>query len=284
MPFITLSGNLGLGAIKCAVGVLSGSVGLTVDGFHSLTDGIGTLFVLTSLRIASRPRDDSHPYGHGKVEFMASLVVFAVLIGVGAVFFVESLAVLIEGREQAPDMLAFLVAAVSVVANFVMFNFNLCAGRRLNSPALCANGYENLTDLFSSLPVGAGILAAQFGLYFADPLAGVLVSILIVANAAREWWHSLGNLIDRAAPASTRRRIRAMAMTVEGVLGTDHIRTRRVGQNLWVDLDILVSPKNSVQSASRIADEVRGLLLRRAKHVEDVLVYYHANRPPAGSG
>jgi cation diffusion facilitator family transporter len=163
VPFITLSGNLGLGATKCIAGILSGSVGLTVDGFHSLTDGIGTVFVLVSLRIAAKPRDTSHPYGHGKVEFMASLFVFAVLIGVGALFFVASIAFLIEGREKAPRMLGALVAGVSVVANFVMFNFNLCAGKRLNSPALCANGYENLTDLFSSIPVGVGIVASQFG-------------------------------------------------------------------------------------------------------------------------
>ncbi len=284
VPFITLTGNLGLGVIKCIAGILSGSVGLTVDGFHSLTDGVGTIFVLISLRIAEKPRDASHPYGHGKVEFMASLAVFAVLIGVGIIFFVESIAFLIEGREQAPKMLGALVAGVSVVANFVMFNFNLCVGKRLNSPALCANGYENLTDLFSSIPVGVGIVAAQFGYFFADPLAGVIVSIFIVVNAGREWWHNLQNLLDRAAPAGTRKRIRAVAMSVAGVQGTDRIRTRRVGQNLWVDLDVLVSPECSVEAASRIADEVRGRLLRKARHVEDVLVYCQANGRRAKPG
>ncbi len=284
VPFITLSGNLGLGAIKCVAGILSGSVGLTVDGFHSLTDGIGTLFVLASLRIAEKPRNASYPYGHGKVEFMASLVVFAVLVGVGVLFFVESLAFLIEGREKAPRLMGALVAGVSVVANFVMYNFNLCAGKRLNSPALCANGYENLTDLFSSIPVGVGIVASQFGYYFADPLAGVLVSVFIIVNAGREWWHNLQNLLDRSAPAGTRKRIRAVAMSVAGVQGTDRIRTRRVGQNLWVDLDILVSPECSVEAANQIANDVRGLLLRKAKHVEDVLVYYHANRRRTRAG
>jgi cation diffusion facilitator family transporter len=277
VPFITLSGNLGMGAIKCIAGVLSGSVGLTVDGFHSLADGIGTVFVLISLRIAGKPRDASHPYGHGKVEFIASLIVFSVLIGVGVVFFIESTAILIEGRKKAPGMLAFLVAMVSVVANYVMFNFNLCAGKRLNSPALTANGYENLTDLFSSIPVGLGVLAAQFGFFFADPLAGVVVAVFIVFNASREWWHSLNNLMDRSAPVGTLKTIRTTALAVDGVLETDRIRTRRVGQNLWADLDVLVSPESSVETASRIADEVRGHLLRKAKHVEDVVVYYSAN-------
>jgi len=277
VPFITLTGNLGLGTIKCITGVLSGSVGLTVDGFHSLADGIGTIFVLISLRIAGRPRDASHPYGHGKVEFMASLIVFTVLLGVGGLFFVESLIILLAGREKAPNMLAFLVALISVVANYVMYNFNFCAGKRLNSPALTANGHENLTDFFSSIPVGLGVAAAQFGYYFCDPLAGVLVSIFIMFNALREGWRNLNHLVDRAAPAVTRRKIRAVAVAVDGVLGTDRIRTRLVGQNLWVDLDVLVSPKCSVERASRIADEVREELLRRAKHVEDVVVYCHAS-------
>jgi cation diffusion facilitator family transporter len=277
VPFITLSGNLGMGAIKCIVGALSGSVGLTVDGFHSLTDAIGTLFVLMSLRVAGKSRDASHPYGHGKVEFMASLVVFTVLIGVGGLFFFESISILIEGRTRAPNMMAFLVAAVSVTANYIMYNFNLCAGRRMNSPALIANGYENLTDLCSSIPVGVGIVAAQFGYYFADPLAGVAVSIFIVFNATREWWHSFNRLMDQAAPTSTRRRIRALAVAVDGVVGTRQIRTRQVGQNLWVDLDILVSQKCTVERASRIADDVRACLLRKARHVEEVVVYFYAN-------
>ena len=284
VPFITLAGNLGLGAIKCIAGMLSGSVGLTVDGFHSLTDGIGTIFVLISLRIAGKPRDASHPYGHGKVEFMASIAVFTVLIGVGIVFFIGSISILMAGREKAPKMLGFLVAMVSVVANYVMFNFNLCAGKKLNSPALTANGFENLTDLFSSIPVGLGIVAAQFGFYFADPLAGVVVSIFIVVNAGREWWHNLNNLVDQAAPASTRRRIRALAQSVDGVLGTGRVRTRRVGQDLWIDLDILVSHRCSVEAASRIADAVRGHLLRKARHVGEVVVYYSANGRRAKPG
>jgi cation diffusion facilitator family transporter len=277
VPLITLAGNLGLGATKCIAGTLSGSVGLTVDGFHSLSDGIGTVFVLASIRIAGKPKDVSHPYGHGKVEFMASLVVFTVLMGVGVLFFIESVAFLIIGRDKPPSMLAFLVAMVSIAANYVMFNFNLCAGRKLNSPALTANGYENLTDLFSSIPVGVGIVAAQFGYYFCDPLAGAVVSVFIIGNATREWWHSLSNLMDRAAPARIRERIRALAASVEGVQGTGPVRTRRLGQKLWVDLDILVSPGCSVETASQIADEVRGRLLRKARHVADVVVCYHAD-------
>ena len=277
VPFITLTGNLGLGAIKCIAGTLSGSVGLTVDGFHSLTDGIGTMFVLGSLKISGRGKDASHPYGHGKAEFMASVIVFSVLIVVGTIFFFESLSLLLEGRERAPHMLGFLVAMVSVVANYIMFNFNLCAGKRLNSPALTANGFENLTDLVSSIPVGVGIVAAQFGYFFCDPLAGMIVSVFIVFNATREGWHNLNNLMDRAAPRATRNRIRALAASVPGVHGTRTLRTRRVGQNLWVDLDIVVSPKCSVEIASEIADDVRGLLLRKAKHVEEVVVCYCAD-------
>ncbi len=277
VPFITLSCNLSLGAVKCIAGILSGSVGLTVDGFHSTSDGIGSIFVLASLKVADKPRDSSHPYGHGKVEFMASLGIFSGLIIIGLIFFIESTSILIEGREKAPNLLSFMIALLSIVANYIMFNFNRCAGRRLNSPALIANGYENLTDLFSSIPVGLGIAAAQFGYYFADPLAGVLVSIFIIVNAGREWWHNVHNLMDQAAPSATRRKIRAMAASVGGVLGTARIRTRQVGQKLWVDLDIIVSPRCTVKVASRIADEVRGQLLRRAKHVEDVVVYYYAN-------
>ena len=83
--------------------------------------------------------------------------------------------------------------------------------------------------------------------------------------------------MDRSAPATTRKKIRALTLSVEGVSGTGLIRTRRVGKNLWVDLDILVSPRCSVERASQIADDVKGCLLRKAKHVEEVVVYCHPN-------
>ena len=282
VPLITLASNLALGAVKTSVGCLTGSVGLTVDGFHSMADGIGSIFVLASLRIAEKPKDASHPYGHGKVEFVASLVIFTALIGVGIAFLIESIAAMAIGWNKTPGLLAFLVALLSIVANYVMYHLNHCVGTKLNSPALVANGFENLTDLFSSIPVALGIVAAEFGFPLADPLAGALVSIFIMANASREWWHHFNNLMDRAAPASTLRKIRAMAMSVAGVSALGHIRTRRVGQNLWVDLEILVSPVCSVTVASRIADKVRGRLLRKAKHVEDVVVYYHSRLPRKG--
>jgi cation diffusion facilitator family transporter len=282
VALMTLAGNLGLGAVKCVAAVLTGSVGLTVDGFHSMADGVGSIFVLASIRIGGMPRDASHPYGHGKVEFMASLAIFTVLIGVGLLFLVESILFLRIGQLKAPGMLAFIVALLSVVANYIMYSYNRCAGKRLNSPALIANGFENLTDLFSSIPVAMGIVAAEFGFTFADPLAGVVVSVFILVNASREWRHHFNDLMDRAAPASTLRRIREMAMSVAGVSATGRIRTRQVGQNLWVDLEILVSPRCSVTAASRIADMVREHLLRKAKHVDDVVVYYHAR--PRGKG
>ncbi len=276
VPLITLSCNLCLGAVKCIAGVLGGSVGLTVDGFHSTADGVGSIIVLASLRIAGRPRDASHPYGHGKAEFIASLVIFTGLIGVGVAFFVESTVILVVGWGKVPSMLAFIVALLSIVANYVMFNFNRCAGKKLNSPALIANGFENLTDLFSSIPVAVAIVATQFGYRFCDPLAGVLVSVFIMVNAGKEWWHQFSNLMDRAAPEATLKKIRAMAMSVDGVSGTRRIRTRQLGQNLWVDLDILVSHRCSVKAASQIADKVREHVLHKAKHVEDVVVYYYA--------
>jgi len=277
VAYLVLAGNLSLGIVKCIVAILSGSLAVLVDGFHSLSDAVGSTFVLGSLKIAERPRDSSHPYGHGKAEFLASLLVYTALTGIGVLFFYESVKVLIKGRNDAPNMLAFLVALLSVVANYLMCRFDFCAAKRLGSPALKADGYENLTDAWSSIPVAIGVAASQFGFFFADALAGAIVSIFILINAGRQWWHSLSNLIDVAAPAATQKRIRAMAMSVRGVVGTGCLRTRQIGRNLWVDLDILVSPKCSVDSASRIADEVRGRLLRRARNVEDVAVYYYAD-------
>ena len=166
---------------------------------------------------------------------------------------------------------------MSVVGNYVMCRFDFCAAKRLGSPALKADGYENLTDALSSVTVALGVAAAQFGYFFADALAGVLVSAIILVNAGIQWWNCLNQLIDRAAPAKKRKRILAIAKSVHGVLATSCLRTRQVGRNMWADLDIVVSPRWSVETASGIADEVRGRVLRTTKNMEEVMVYYRAD-------
>ena len=279
VPVISVAGNLALGSVKLIGAILSGSVGLTVDAFHSLSDAVGSIFVLASIRIAEKPRDSGHPYGHGKVEFLASLIVYTVLFGVGGIFFLESVLSLVHGATKAPEAFGAGVAMISVLANYIMLSLNFCAGGHSNRPALIANAHENLTDLISSIPVVVGIVAAQFGYLFADPLAALVVSLLIIANAARMWYKSLNELLDTGVSDAARRRIRTIAMTVEGVLGTGELRTRHVGQNLWADLGILVNRDLSVEAAREIADEVRGRLLRTGKHMEDVVVSFRASEP-----
>jgi cation diffusion facilitator family transporter len=274
---LTLAGNLILGGVKCVAAILSGSVALSVDGLYSLSDGIGAVFVFGCLSISGKPPDASHPFGHGKTEFLASLIVYSLLAGAGLAFAIGGVSIMIMGRERTPSGVAFFAALLSIAANYLLLKFNLCAGREVNSPALIANGHDNVADLCASIIVALGVIASQMGYLFADALAGVLVSIFVLANACREWRRSFANLLDRAAPPATLRKIRSEAATVAGVEGIGPIRTRLVGRNLWVDLDVLVSPGCTVKNAGEIAGEVRGHLLRKAKHVEDVVVYYHAN-------
>ena len=274
-PVIALFGNLGLSGVKVIGGIVSGSVGLTVDGFHSLGDAMASVLVLASLRISDKPKDRGHPYGHGKVEFIASLIVYGVLFGIGIVFLLESSAALIAGSGKAPLPVGALIAGVSILANYLMFGLNSCAGGHLNSPALTANSHENLTDLISSIPVTVGIVAAQFGYTFCDPLAGLLVSVFILVNSGRMWFANLQELMDKGLPNATLAKIRAFAASVGGVQATGDIRTRRLGKNLWVDLDILVEPGLSVTAADEVAGNVRELLLHKGRHVEDVAVYFH---------
>lgn len=282
-PLYTFAGNLALSAIKVIGGILSNSVGLTIDGFHSLADAVASIFVFTSMRIAEIPRDKSHPYGHGKAEFMASLLIYTMLLVVGIVFLVESARALIMGSIKRPHPLGALVAMVSVLGNYVMLSLNNCAGKKLNSPALIANGHENFTDLCSSIPVVIAIIAAQFGVAFADPLAGVFVSVLIIGSAGTMWMQSLHNLVDRGVSAATLKKIRNIATAVEGVIETKYVRTRRMGKNLWIDLGVTVGADLCVEEANEIADEVRGRLLRKGKHMEDVMVYYFNAAKPRES-
>ena len=273
---LSLWGGFGLGAVQMITGKLSGSVALSIDGLRSLTDGIGSVFVLAGMTLASLPKDASHPYGHGKAKFLSSAVIYAGLVAVGALFLFESTIVSLSHWTRVPSKMGGVVALLSIVANYVLYNYNQCAGRHLDRPMMLSNSHGNLIAMVSACAVVTGIVAARMGYPIADPLAGVFVSLMILGASGRHWWVSLGHLMDRAAPAITVEKIRSVASSVRGVLGTGTVRTRLIGENLWVDLDILVSSDCSIETANSLAAEVRGRLLSKARRVEEIMVYYHS--------
>lgn len=282
VPWISFWGNSTITVFKISVGFLGGSAALIADGIHSFTDVIGTSVIIGTRKVSDRPADGCHPYGHGKAEFMGSTFIYTVLLFLAGAIFVGGLLVILGGQIGTPRIVTLLAAAVSVAYNVLMHCLGMCAGKKNNSPAILANAFENRADAISSAAVIVGITAAILINPIWDPIAAMIVGVIIFVNCLIELNKSLSGLMDRALPSEAVGRIRRVALAQEGVRGVDFVKTRQTGSDYWVDLGILVREDLDVARSDKIASAVRNELMRHSEKFQNVEVYVAPARRKAG--
>jgi cation diffusion facilitator family transporter len=273
VPWYAVAGNVSLTVFKVSVGLLGGSKALVADGIHSLTDVIGTSVIIISRRVAERPADDEHPYGHGKVEFMSSAFIYILLLVISAGIFTSGLLSIIEWKLHPPNFVTVLGAAVSIGYNVYMYKLGTCAGRRNGSPALLANAFENRADAISSFAVIIGICLAMFAHPVCDPVAAMMVGIIIFVNCVVELGKAAAGLMDKSLPGDTLARIRSLVVQQRGVKAVTFIKSRSTGNKYWLDIGVQVKRSLPVSRADTIADEIRSALMRRSSHIHSVEVF-----------
>jgi cation diffusion facilitator family transporter len=273
VPWYAFCGNLGLTVFKITVGVLGGSTALIADGFHSFTDVVGTSVILISCRISAKPADAGHPYGHGKVEFMSSAFIYLVLIVLSTGIFVGGAWAIVAWNLKAPSVLTAFGAVISVLYNLYMYNLGRCAGRRNASPALLANAFENRADALSSMAVVIGIGLAMVVHPICDPIAAMVVGVIIFVNCIIELRKALSGLMDRSLPPNAVDRIRAVVLAQRNISDVTFVRSRSMGTQYWLDIGVRVPQGLPVAAADGIADEVRAVLMQRSRHFHTVEVF-----------
>jgi cation diffusion facilitator family transporter len=258
---------------KVIVGILGGSSALVADGIHSFTDVIGTSVILFSRKVSDQEADASHPYGHGKVEFLGSAFIYTVLLVLSIAIFVGGLMVIVEDRIVVPQFVTLLAAGVSVFYNVFMYLFGQCAGKKNNSPAILANSFENRADAISSFAVIIGIAAALFIHPICDPLAAMLVGVIIFVNCIDQLKESVSGLMDTSLPREVIQRISKVAEAQDGVVRVDYVKTRQTGTGYWVDVGVVVPPQIDVEVSHNVSKAVRMELMRRSDRFERVEVF-----------
>ena len=275
---VTLVGaavDLVLGLGKIAGGLLAQSQSLIADGVHSLSDLVTDVLVLCAARLARAKPDADHPYGHERIETVATVALGVVLIAIGAGIAVDSLWRLFYPEElHLPAWWAMAVAAVSVVAKEGVYRYTLRAARRVRSRLLEANAWHARSDAASSVVVVVGVGGALLGLGYLDALAAVVVSWMIGRMGYRLARRSVEELIDTGLDPEQVEAIRGALMEVDGVSDLHMLRTRQMGPKTLVDVHILLDdPKLSVSEGHQISETARAELIRRFRDVEDVTVH-----------
>ena len=248
---ITLVGsvvNLALLTLKFVAGILGRSSAMIADAVHSLSDFVTDIIVLVFIRISSKPRDESHKYGHGKYETLATVIIGLVLCLVGLKLMWDGgnkvYGFFFKGEQlSSPGYIALIAALVSIAVKEILFRYTVIVGRRENSQSVIANAWHHRSDAFSSLGTALGIGGAiLLGPNWAvlDPIAAVVVSVFIVKVALELLIPAINELLEKSLPADVEAEILNTIMMTPGVSDPHNLRTRRIGNNYAIEIHIRV--------------------------------------------
>ncbi|GAB3756765.1 cation diffusion facilitator family transporter [Spirosoma pomorum] len=267
--------NAGLVLAKGLAGWFGNSYALLADAMESATDILTSLFVWIGLRTAAKAPDQDHPYGHGKAEPLAAIVVSMALVGAAILIAVQSIQHIQEPHET-PAPFTLIVLAAVVVVKEILFRRVAKVGDEVDSNAVKADAWHHRSDAVTSLTAFVGISIALIGgpgYESADDWAALLASGFIVYNAYAIFRPSFGEIMDEVPAGDWQQELEALAMSVPQVQGIDKFRVRKTGFEFFVDLHVLVPGQLTVTEGHAIAHAVKDAILKAKPAVYDVLIH-----------
>lgn len=259
--------NLFLSALKFVAGILGASAAMVADAVHSLSDLLSDFVVLVGFKLAKKPADETHPYGHGKIETFVAFLIGAILLLVGfgiltnAIFLIRD--VWSGSSLMRPNKIALFMALISVVLKEILFQRTLNLATKLNSRVLLANAWHHRSDALSSVAAFLGISGAFLlgeKWLFLDPLAAFVVAFFILKLSAEVMLESLNDLLEASLSPDVNDAIRANIISVTGVKEVHGLRTRCLGPGKAVEIHICVDPGLNIIEAHDIATAVENSL------------------------
>ena len=253
--------NLALALFKAVIGYLGGSKALLGDALFSFRDCIASLIVVIGIKVSGKPADEQHPYGHGKVEYVALFLISVGLIISTIILFVHSAQGLLncyQGMGRAPKLIAFWAALISVAANYLLAQYLGCVGDKQHSPSMLANARHSNSGAISSTMVAIAVIGAHyFDIFFLDPLVAFVEAVCLISMSIEMFKESIKGLFDSAAPAATVERIEAIARAVPGVCKVAKVVARHLGQGIWIEITIRIDHTMSHQEGYLIGQHVK---------------------------
>ena len=277
---INLWANLGLLIVKLLGGIFGRSQALIADSVHSLSDVIIAILVIVGLKVSSSPPDDDHHWGHGNIEFVVSAIIGMLLVCTAITIVIVSGISIIRGNMYDPGITAVWAAAISIIANEIMFRHSLCVGKQMDSPAMIANAWENRADVWSSLAVLIGVFGARIGFIILDPIAAIIVGVLIAKNGLDTLTLGVKGITDRSFDDKVMlSQIRKLALKENGIIGIGRLRARKTGQKVWIDLEAIFKPELKVAEVKKTINSVRNNIVDTFERIGDVVVISRTSEP-----
>jgi len=272
-----------LACSSIGLGLLAHSTSVIATGFEFAGDVLASSIVLVGMRVASRPPDQNHPYGHGRVETLAAFVV-GVILALGGVTISHQSLQAIGARHAPPGLLAVAALVAAIVLRGVMSAVKFRVGRRIRSSALIADAWNDAVDILAALGALTAVGLTNYDpvrFMAADHYGGFIVGIVVILTAIRVVRDASLDLMDTMPPPELTEQIASVARSVPGVLGVEKLFARKTGLQYHVDVHIEVDPAQTVAASHGVATSVRATLRRELPWVADVLVHIEPAEPAA---
>jgi len=279
VTYLSAVTNLVLCLVKFVVGLLTGSLALVADGIHSLSDIATDAAVLLGLHFGSKEPDESHPYGHGRLETFSAGSIAVVLVVVGATMIYHATIAIAADKVVFPNIGILVVAAVSIAAKEWLYRITRKAAVQSHSTALYANAWHHRSDAFSSVAVAIGFILLKVGFTHGDQLAAIAVGLMIIWVGVTIIGGALRELTESAIDAETIEQIKDIINAAPSIRQWHQLRSRTVGREVFVDLHILVNPDLNVAAAHEISERLEDALDEQISRPINITVHIEPDIP-----
>lgn len=278
---ITIIVNLALSVLKLVAGIAANSGAMVSDAVHTASDVFSTVIVMAGIRFSNRQSDIDHQYGHERMECVASVILAVLLFVTGVGIGINGIELIVSLDYETlalPGRLALVAAVFSVIVKEWMYWYTRAAAKRVNSGAMMADAWHHRSDALSSVGAFIGILGARVGFPVLDPLASVIICIFILKAAFDIFRDAIDKMVDKSCDETIVNDMKSVVENLEGVRKIDLIKTRIFGSKTYVDIEISVDNKLSVEEAHNIAERVHERMERDFPLVKHCMV--HVNPLP----
>ena len=276
VSMVSILVNALLSGFKFVAGLLGRSAAMVSDAVHSASDVFSTIIVIIGVKISGKASDESHPYGHEKLESIAAMLLAAVLAITGLGIGKSALEKIIGGdysHLQIPTILPLVAAIISIVVKEGMFWYTRNAAKKTGSDALMADAWHHRSDSFSSIGSMIGIIGARLGYPILDPVAGLVICLFILKAAFDIFREALGKVVDKSCDEKTVEEMKRAVLEDEKIIALDEIKTRLFGSKCYVDIEISADGAMTLYEAHDIAEAAHHRIERDFPQVKHCMVH-----------
>lgn len=273
---ISIIGNVFLSIFKFIAGIIGKSNAMISDSIHSLSDVLSTIVVMIGLKLASKKEDVSHPYGHERIECVASfiLAIFLFITGLG-IGWMGIKTIFFENYSEikTPTLIALIAAIISIITKEAMYWYTRSVAKKIKSDALMADAWHHRSDALSSIGSLIGIGGAMMGFKLLDSIASIIICLCIIKVSYDIFMDSVDKMVDKACNSDFINKICDLVLSTNGVLNIDLIKTRLFGNKIYIDLEIAANQDLTLKEAHKIAQEVHDNIENNYEDVKHCMVH-----------